>query len=78
MASEVDIVVIGGGPAGLIAAGTAAAEGVSVVLLEKMEKVARKLRITGKGRCNITNARPIPELLKKVYPSPNFFKPSLY
>lgn len=73
-----DIVVIGGGPAGLIAAGTAAAEGANVVLLEKMEKVARKLRITGKGRCNITNARPIPELLKKIYPSPNFFKPSLY
>lgn len=75
---KVDIVVIGGGPAGLIAAGTAAAEGANVVLLEKMEKVARKLRITGKGRCNITNARPIPDLLKKIYPSPNFFKPSLY
>lgn len=39
---KVDIVVIGGGPAGLIAAGTAAAEGANVVLLEKMEKVARK------------------------------------
>ena len=70
--------VVGGGPAGLIAAGAAASEGVTVMLLEKMEKVARKLRITGKGRCNITNARPIPEFLKKVYPSPNFFKPSLY
>ena len=75
---KVDIVVVGGGPAGLIAAGAAASEGVTVMLLEKMEKVARKLRITGKGRCNITNARPIPEFLKKVYPSPNFFKPSLY
>ena len=75
---KVDVVVVGGGPAGLIAAGAAASEGVTVMLLEKMEKVARKLRITGKGRCNITNARPIPEFLKKVYPSPNFFKPSLY
>ncbi|SDD05898.1 BaiN/RdsA family NAD(P)/FAD-dependent oxidoreductase [Williamwhitmania taraxaci] len=75
---KIDIVVIGGGPAGLMAAGTAAAEGVTVMLLEKMEKVARKLRITGKGRCNITNARAIPEFLTKIYPSPNFFKPSLY
>ncbi|HUX54713.1 MAG TPA: NAD(P)/FAD-dependent oxidoreductase [Williamwhitmania sp.] len=73
-----DVIVVGGGPAGLLAAGAAGSLGANVVLLEKMEKPARKLRITGKGRCNITNARPIPEILRKIYPSPNFFKPALY
>ncbi|MDR3134067.1 MAG: NAD(P)/FAD-dependent oxidoreductase, partial [Prevotellaceae bacterium] len=52
-----DIIVIGAGPAGLLAAGTAAGEQRKVWLLEKMEKPARKLRITGKGRCNITNTK---------------------
>lgn len=52
-----DVVVIGGGAAGLMAAGTAAKNGSKVLLLEKMEKPARKVRITGKGRCNLTNAR---------------------
>ena len=49
------LIVIGGGPAGLLAAGMAAQRGCSVLLLEKMEQPARKLRITGKGRCNLTN-----------------------
>lgn len=49
------IIVIGGGPAGLLAAGTAAGQGVSTLLLEKMEQPGRKLSITGKGRCNLTN-----------------------
>ena len=75
---QFDVIIIGGGPAGLLAAGAAASSGIKVVLLEKMEKTARKLRITGKGRCNITNARSIPEILRKIYPSPNFFKPALY
>ncbi len=75
---NIDVIVIGGGPAGLLAAGAAGSLGARVVLLEKMEKPARKLRITGKGRCNITNARSIPEILRKIYPSPNFFKPALY
>ena len=47
--------MIGGGPAGLLAAGTAAQKGCSVLLLEKMEQPGQKLRITGKGRCNLTN-----------------------
>lgn len=51
-----DVAVIGGGPAGLMAAGRAAELGKSVVLLEKNKKPGRKLMITGKGRCNITNA----------------------
>ncbi len=49
------LIVIGGGPAGLLAAGTAAQQGCSVLLLEKMNQPAQKLRITGKGRCNLTN-----------------------
>ena len=71
--------VIGGGPAGLMAAGQAAAylggQG-RVLLLEKMEKPARKLRIPGKGRCNVTNARPREEVLAKVRQGTDFFRPA--
>ena len=51
-----DIAVIGGGPAGMFAAGFAAESGKKVVLIEKNNKLGKKLLITGKGRCNITNA----------------------
>ena len=51
-----DVAVIGGGPAGMIAAGTAAKKGAKVVIVEKNKSLGRKLLITGKGRCNITNA----------------------
>ncbi len=50
-----DVIVVGGGPAGLMAAGTAAGRGYRVALLEKNRQLGRKLRITGKGRCNVTN-----------------------
>lgn len=50
-----DVIVIGGGASGLMAAGTAALRGLKTVLFEKNEKVGRKLMITGKGRCNVTN-----------------------
>lgn len=50
-----DVVVIGGGAAGMMAAVTAGAEGSSVLLLERNQKVGRKIYITGKGRCNVTN-----------------------
>ena len=48
------ILVVGGGPAGMMAAITAAKNGNEVILLEKMEKLGKKLLITGKGRCNIS------------------------
>lgn len=51
----VDVCVIGGGAAGLMAAGTAAERGLKTIILERNEKVARKVMITGKGRCNVTN-----------------------
>lgn len=71
---NVDIVVVGGGPAGLLAAGMAAAGGAKVLLLEKMEKPARKLRITGKGRCNITNTKPYDEFVLDIFPEPRFLR----
>lgn len=58
-----DVIVIGGGASGLMAAGTAANRGRRVLLLEKNRKLAEKLRISGGGRCNITNAE---EDLKKL------------
>lgn len=68
-----DVIVIGAGAAGLMAAGTAAMSGRSVLLVEKMEKAGRKIRITGKGRCNLTNARPAEEFLDKVRTNADFF-----
>ena len=73
---EFDLVVVGAGAAGLVAAGTAARNGARVLLLEKMEKPARKVRITGKGRCNLTNARPPEEFCQKVRANAEFFAPA--
>jgi predicted Rossmann fold flavoprotein len=69
-----DVLVIGAGPAGLLAAGRAAMLGARVLLLEKMEKPARKLRITGKGRANITNMRALEDCLKEIRPEPRFLR----
>lgn len=54
--NEFDVIVVGGGPAGLIAAGHAAEYGRRVLLLEKNRELGKKLKLTGGGRCNITNA----------------------
>ncbi len=54
-----DLIVIGGGAAGLMAAGTAAQKGLKVTLFERNDKLARKVAITGKGRCNVTNNCPL-------------------
>lgn len=59
------VVVVGGGPSGIMAAG-AAARGANVVLIEKNRFLGRKLMITGKGRCNITNACPAAELINNI------------
>jgi hypothetical protein len=57
------IIVIGGGAAGIMAAGVAAQAGAQVLVLEKMPRTLLKLGISGKGRCNITNAAPVPEFI---------------
>lgn len=61
-----EIVVIGGGPGGMMAAAAAAEQGGAVTLFEKMKQPGRKMRITGKGRCNITNAADVPEILRHI------------
>ena len=68
-----DLIVIGAGAAGLMAAATAARNGKSVLLMEKMEKAGRKIRITGKGRCNLTNARPPEEFSEAIRTNADFF-----
>ena len=60
------VVVIGGGPAGMLAAISAKKQGNDVTLLEKMDKLGRKLCITGKGRCNITSSLDISEFIKNI------------
>jgi len=62
-----DLIVIGGGPAGMMAAGVAASRGQKVLLLEKNSSLGNKLRITGGGRCNITNNTPDTRRLLKKY-----------
>ena len=57
------VIVIGGGPAGLMAAGQAAEAGADTLLLEKMKRTGLKLSITGKGRCNITNIAEVSEFI---------------
>jgi len=60
------VIVIGGGPAGMFAAITAAAQGCHVTLLEANERLGKKLLITGKGRCNVTNNCTAQEVLRNV------------
>ncbi len=64
---KADVIVIGAGAAGMLAAGTAAERGKKVILIERNEKPGRKLMITGKGRCNLTNNRQtVDELISNV------------
>ncbi len=66
------VAVIGGGAAGLMAAITAAKRGLSVTVIEKMHRPARKLMITGKGRCNVTNNTDLEGLLAATPKNPRF------
>ena len=68
-----DVIVIGAGAAGMMAAATAARSGKQVLLMEKMEKAGRKIRISGKGRCNLTNARPPEEFREAIRTNADFF-----
>ncbi|MEA1898683.1 MAG: NAD(P)/FAD-dependent oxidoreductase [Bacteroidota bacterium] len=69
-----DVIVVGAGPAGLLAAGRAAELGCKVLVLEKMRQEGRKLLITGKGRCNITNDSSIGDFITNVYPNGRFLR----
>jgi predicted Rossmann fold flavoprotein len=62
-----DVVVIGGGPAGMMAAARGSARGRSVILLEKNPKLGKKLAITGGGRCNVTNNKPVVREMLRQY-----------
>lgn len=61
-----NVIVIGGGPAGMMAAIASTENGNNVILLEKKERLGRKLLITGKGRCNITSSLPIEEFIQNI------------
>lgn len=67
-----DIIIIGGGASGCFAGVQASRFGKSVLLFEKNEKLGRKLRITGKGRCNVTNNSDIQEHMKNIPTNPRF------
>ncbi len=69
-----DVIVAGAGPSGLLAAGRAAELGNRVLILEKMSREGRKLLITGKGRCNITNDADISDFIPFVYPNGRFLR----
>lgn len=72
------VIVVGGGPAGMFAAIAAAEQGHSVLLLEKNEKLGKKLYITGKGRCNITNDGDMDNLFSNVVTNAKFLYSAFY
>ncbi|MBR1517806.1 MAG: NAD(P)/FAD-dependent oxidoreductase [Bacteroidales bacterium] len=69
-----DLIVVGGGAAGLMASVVAADRGCQVLLVEKMDQAGRKLRITGKGRCNLTNTAPLKDYLTHVGSDSRFLR----
>lgn len=72
------VVVVGGGPAGLLAAGKAGERGLDVVLAEKNERVGKKILISGKGRCNITNDTDVEGLIENTPGNGNFLYSAFY
>ena len=72
------VVVIGGGAAGLIASGYSALSGHETILLEKNEKLGKKIYITGKGRCNVTNAVDVETFLSNVVRNSKFLMSALH
>ena len=75
--TALDVIVVGGGAAGMMAALQAAYSGASVVLLEKNEKLGKKIYITGKGRCNVTNVADAEEFFRQVPRNPRFLNSAL-
>ena len=75
---SIKVAVIGGGAAGMMAASAAAARGHQVTLFEKNEKLGKKVFITGKGRCNVTNACEIEDLFANIITNPKFLYSAIY
>lgn len=73
-----NVIVIGGGPAGMFSAGLAAKNGNNVAIFEKNEKFGKKLFITGKGRCNVTNASDPENLIANTVGNPYFLYSAFY
>ncbi len=78
ISDERRVIVVGGGAAGMMAAIAAAENGADVTVIEKMKSCGRKLRITGKGRCNVTNDCTVEELLQNVPTNPRFLYGAFY
>lgn len=72
------VIVVGGGAAGMMAAVTAAGQGHEVELLEKNEKLGKKIYITGKGRCNVTNACDLEEFFSNIVSNEKFLYSAIY
>ena len=72
------VIIIGGGAAGMMAAWAAAGKGHQVILLEKNEKLGKKIYLTGKGRCNVTNAADMETLFDNVVSNPKFLYSAFY
>lgn len=77
MQASYDIVIVGAGAAGLMAATIAAEKQQKILLIEKMDQAGRKLRITGKGRCNLTNTSPIKEFISHIGSDGRFMRNAL-
>ena len=71
---DFDVIIVGAGAAGLMAANVAAERGRRVLLLEKMDQAGRKLRITGKGRCNLTNTNTLRDTLPHIGSDPRWLR----
>lgn len=78
MAYTFDVIVIGGGAAGMVAAGKCAEEGKSVLVIERNASLGKKLRITGKGRCNVTNCCAPEEVLENVISGKKFLMSAIH
>ncbi|HHE71576.1 MAG TPA: FAD-binding protein, partial [Chloroflexi bacterium] len=72
--SRARVIVVGAGAAGLIAAGRAAELGAPVLLLEKTQEAGKKILVSGKTRCNLTNVAPLEEFLRYYGPNGQFLR----
>ncbi|MFR6312820.1 NAD(P)/FAD-dependent oxidoreductase, partial [Anaerofustis stercorihominis] len=78
MTNKKDVIIIGGGASGLMAAISSLECGKKVTLIEKNEKAGKKIYITGKGRCNVTNNKDISEFFDHIMKNKEFLYSALY